>query len=74
MVTSCKFCDSRISFGMRLLHGQYCSGEHKEAYLEDMDRRGLERLMAAQSYRLTASQPCTKPVELGPRLQQEFVH
>jgi hypothetical protein len=59
---------------MRLLHGQYCSGEHKEAYLDDMDRRGLERLMAAQYTRLSTSQPCTKPVELGARMQQEFVH
>jgi hypothetical protein len=58
------FCESSLSFAMKLLHDRYCSAEHKEAYFKAMDRLGLERLIAAkppiQSY-----EPCTKPLEFA---------
>ena len=50
MVTTCMFCESSLSFGMKLLHDRYCSAEHKEAYFKSMDRLGLERLIAAKSF------------------------
>jgi hypothetical protein len=65
---SCKFSDSSVSFGMRLLHGQYWPGAHKEAYFEEMDRRAVERLVAAQPHTCSTYQPCTKPVILAPQL------
>ena len=56
------FCGSSVSVAMRLVHGRYCSSEHKEAYFQTMDRLGLERLIAAQPPRTNTHQPCTKPV------------
>ena len=73
MVTTCMFCESSLSFGMKLLHDRYCSAEHKEAYFKSMDRLGLERLIAAkppiQSY-----EPCTKPLEFAGQSPVQPVH
>jgi hypothetical protein len=68
VVMSSKFSDSSVSFGMRLLHGQYWPGAHKEAYFEEMDRRALERLVAAQPHTCTTYQPGPQPVNLGLQL------
>ncbi len=58
---------------MRLIHGRYCSAEHKEAYFESLDRLGLERLAAAKPRNANAYQPCTKAVALEGELQPEPV-
>ena len=73
MVTTCMFCGSGVSFAMRLLHGRYCSADHKNAYFNAMDRLGLERLMAAQSS-IKSYEPCTKAVDFGRHLQEQLVH
>lgn len=69
VVTTCMFCNSNLSFGTKLLHDRYCSAEHKEAYLQAMDRLGLERLTAARP-RINSYEPCTKPVALEPLLSK----
>jgi hypothetical protein len=73
VVTTCMFCDSKLSIAMRLLHDRYCSTEHKEAYFRAMDRLGLERLVAAQVLSKSGG-PCTKPLDLGQQMQSEPVH
>jgi hypothetical protein len=55
------------------MHGRYCSAEHQKAYFNDMDRLGLERLVAAQSS-LKSYEPCTKAVDFGRHLQEQLVH
>jgi hypothetical protein len=59
------FCESSLSFGMKLLHERYCSAEHKEAYFHTMDRLGLERLTAAKPS-MKVYEPCTRPLEQAP--------
>jgi hypothetical protein len=73
VVTTCMFCGSGVSFGMRLLHGRYCSAEHKNAYFNAMDRLGLERLVAAQPS-IQSYESCTKPINLRSHLQEQLVH
>jgi hypothetical protein len=73
VVTTCLYCGSGVSFGMRLLHGRYCSAEHQDAYFNDMDRLGLERLTAAKPS-IQSYEPCTKSLDLGSQLQQQLVH
>lgn len=67
------FCDSNVSMAMRLVHGRYCSADHKEAYFQTMDRLGLERLNDAKPRNASTYQPCTKAVSLESQAQPEAV-
>ena len=70
VVTNCMFCDSKLSYGVKLLHERYCSGEHKDAYFKKMDRLGLERLIAAKPS-MKSYEPCTKPLEFADQSQTQ---
>ena len=66
MLTKCMFCDAPVSVASRLLHGRYCSTAHHEAYLESLDRLGLQRLREARPSACKVYEPCTKRLELVP--------
>ena len=73
MVTTCMFCEASLSVGTKLLHGRYCSSEHKEAYFKSMDELGLERLIAAKPT-MRSYEPCTKPLALAVQAPDQPVH
>src|SRR5579864_3430798 len=73
VVTTCMFCEASLSVATKLLHGRYCSSEHKEAYFKSMDELGLERLIAARP-RMKSYEPCTKPLALAPQSPEQPVH